>query len=238
LSVVVAYLLGGFSNYFLRRQFVSDTVFCLVVMVTIAFVVISFYNKHGEAQAFATGVDWRLIPASVLVLFALWILASLALACSTRLDMIPTLAICSAFFLVGIMSDYIFGQRAYPVWQRDIAEEVSSSRWTYAQKTLLKEMVEKYDRNKDGKVQMGERESLSPADKARLRQAGMGGAWWAVVLYTVTPNWQQFWVADALDTEKTTFPWGYVGLAWVYVLAYVGAVLSVAVVLFEDRELS
>jgi hypothetical protein len=41
-----------------------------------------------------------------LILFAFWILAALALACSTRLDTIPTLAICSAFFLVGLMSDY------------------------------------------------------------------------------------------------------------------------------------
>ena len=54
-------------------------------------------------------VDWRLVPAAILILFALWILAALALACSTRVDMIPTLAICSAIFLLGIMSDYLFG---------------------------------------------------------------------------------------------------------------------------------
>jgi hypothetical protein len=57
-------------------------------------------------------VDWRLVPAGILILFALWILAALALACSTRLDTIPTLAVCSAFFLIGLMSDYFFGRRA------------------------------------------------------------------------------------------------------------------------------
>ena len=77
-------------------------------------------------------MDWRLVPAAVLILFALWILAGLALACSTRLDMIPTLAICSAFFLLGIMSDYLFGRRAEPVWRHDLTEEVSSSRWSTA----------------------------------------------------------------------------------------------------------
>ena len=66
----------------------------------------------------------------------------------------------------------------------------------------------------------------------------MGGAWWASVLYTVTPNWQLFWVADALDADGTTFPWGYVGRALAYVLGYVGAALAIAVALFEDRELS
>ena len=178
LGMVVAYLMGGFSNFFLRRPFVSDAVFSLIAMLTIAFVVISFYTKEGKPQAFATGVDWRLIPAAVLVLFALWILAGIALACSTRFDVIPTLAICSAFFLLGIMSDYLFGQRA-----------------------------EK-------------------------------GSWWASALYTITPNWQLFWLADALDAGKSTFEWGYVGKAFGYVVAYVGAVMAIAIVMFEERELS
>src|SRR5205823_7566583 len=94
----------------LRRPFVADAVFLHVIKMTLAFVCIKFYSKEATPQAFATGVDWRLIPAAVLILFALWILAGLALACSTRLDVIPTLAICSGLFLLGIMSDFIFGR--------------------------------------------------------------------------------------------------------------------------------
>jgi hypothetical protein len=25
------------------------------------------------------------------------------------------------------------------------------------------------------------------------------GSWWASILYAVTPNWQLFWLADALE---------------------------------------
>jgi hypothetical protein len=178
LGMAIAYLMGGFSNFFLRRPFVSDCVFSLMLMVTVAFVVINFYSKEVKLQEFARGVDWRLIPASVLILFALWILAGLALACSTRFDVIPTLAICSTLFLLGIMSDYLFGRHA------------------------------------------------------------AGGSWWASVLYTVTPNWQLFWLADALEADKATFHWAYVGKAFGYVVGYVGAVLALAVVLFEERELT
>jgi hypothetical protein len=178
LGLVLAYLMGGFSNFFLRRPFVSDAVFALILTLTLAFIVINFFTKEAKPQAFATGVDWRLIPVTVLILFALWILAALALACSTRFDMIPTLAICSALFLLGIMSDYLFGRRAE------------------------------------------------------------GGSWWASVLYTLIPNWQLFWLADALDSGKSTFHWGYVGKAFMYVACYVGASLAVASVLFEERELS
>src|SRR5215831_8206074 len=69
LSLIVAYLMGGFSNFFLRRPFVSDAVFSLLLMVTVPFVVINFYTKEMKPQAFATGVDWKLIPAGILVLF-------------------------------------------------------------------------------------------------------------------------------------------------------------------------
>jgi hypothetical protein len=157
---------------------VSDATLSLVVMLTLGFLLISFFDQHGKPQAFAKGVDWNLIPAGLLLLFAVWVIAGLALACSTRLEMIPTLAVCSALFLVGIMSDYLFG-----------------------------------------------------------RPAG-DGSWWAVVLYTVSPNWQLFWLADAVASGKSAFHWGYVGKALVYAALYLGAVLAVAVVLFEDRELS
>ena len=177
-GVVVAYLLGGFSNFFLRRPFVSDAVFALVFTITIAAFVIFTFTSQKASMGEMAYVDWRLIPAAILVLFALWSLAALALACSTRFDMIPTLVICSALFLVGLMSDYLFGR---------------------------------------------------PADK---------GSWWATVLYTITPNWQIFWLADALETGKSTFHWGYVAKAFGYVVCYVGASLSLAVALFEERELS
>src|SRR5215475_8525669 len=43
IALIIAYLMGGFSNYFLRRPFVSDTVFCVVIWVTIAFLVINCF---------------------------------------------------------------------------------------------------------------------------------------------------------------------------------------------------
>ncbi len=237
-ALVLAYLLGGFSNFFLRRPFVSDAVLALLVMLTVAFVVINFFDKEAKPQAWASGVDWRMVPAAVLILFALWILAAVALACSTRFDMIPTLAICSAIFLLGLMSDYLFGRRAEPVWRQDLQEEVSNPRWSDSQRALLRSVVEKYDRDHSGNLEPGELKALSAQDKEQLARAGMGGSWWASVLYTVVPNWQLFWLADALAMGKSTFHWGYVGKAFAYAAGYVGAALAVAIVLFEDRELS
>jgi ABC-type transport system involved in multi-copper enzyme maturation permease subunit len=177
-GVVLAYALAGFSNFFLRRPFVSDAVFAMLVFTTLAAFVIFQFTHQMQSVGTEAHVDWRLVPAGILILFALWILAAVALACSTRLDTIPTLAICSAVFLVGLMSDYFFGRRAE------------------------------------------------------------AGDWWASALYTIVPNWQLFWLADALEMGKSTFHWGYVGKAFVYVAGYAGAALAVATALFEERELS
>ena len=176
-ALVAAYLLGGFSNFFLRRPFVSDAVLGVVVMSTLAFVVLGFFDKEGVLQAFGRDVDWRLIPAGLLILFAIWVLAGLATACSTRLEMISTLSVCTAFFLLGLVSDYFFGTRAE------------------------------------------------------------AGIWWASAFYTALPNWQLFWLADALEEGKR-IPVSYLALAFGYMAAYVGAALAVALCLFEDRELT
>jgi ABC-type transport system involved in multi-copper enzyme maturation permease subunit len=181
-AVALAYAAGGFSNFFLRRPFVSDAVFALVPLVTLAAFVIFQFTAQKQSFMTQAAVDWRLVPAAILILFALWVLAGLALACSTRFDTIATLSICSGFFLVGLIADYIYSQMGGRL---------------------------------DG-----------------------GGPWWATTLYTVLPNWQNFWLADALDTGKSTFQWSYVGKAFAYAAGYVGAVLALAVMFFEERELS
>src|SRR3984957_8890457 len=53
-GLATAYLLGGFSHFFLRRPFVADATFGVILMGTVAFVIINLVNKKGESQAFAT----------------------------------------------------------------------------------------------------------------------------------------------------------------------------------------
>jgi Ca2+/H+ antiporter len=148
----------------------------MLVTTLLAFVVANFLNKAGHAQAFATGVDWRMLPAGVLILLAVWVLAALALACSTRLEMVSTLAVCSALFLLGLMA---------PFWAKQ-------------------------------------------------------GVWVGTVLNSLLPNWQVFWLADAMEGEQIQAiagAWSYVGKAFAYCLCYSGALIMVALTLFEDREL-
>ena len=56
--------------------------------------------------------------------------------------------------------------------------------------------------------------------------------------YAVTPNLQEFWMADVLAVEGGALPFSYVVRAGVYALCYTAALLLMAMVLFEERQLS
>lgn len=173
---LAGYAVAGFMNFFLRRPFVADAVFGFAILTTLAAGYLTLFTVKTLPFGELATVDWRLIPAAVLILFALFMIAALALACSTRLDTIPTLAVCTGFFALGLISDYLFGSRAN------------------------------------------------------------AGQWWAQILYDLTPNWQQLYLAQALE-DKGVIPWSYVSRAAGYAASVVVASLSVALVLFEDREL-
>jgi len=176
-TFVLAYVIAAFSNFFLRRPFMADAVLSVVIMETLGFIIINYIKKESFWPDANVAIDWRMLPAGILILFALWTLAGLALACSTRFDTIATLAICTGFFLIGLVSDYLFGHPA------------------------------------------------------------SAGAWWASLLYTVTPNWQIFWMGDVFNGANK-IPWRYVATASAYAACYIGAALAIALAMFEDRELN
>ena len=65
------------------------------------------------------------------------------------------------------------------------------------------------------------------------------GALWAKVVYAMTPNWSQFWVADALEGTKTAAAiWSYVPKAALYLMTSLATWLAAALLFFEERELN
>ena len=56
-------------------------------------------------------------------------------------------------------------------------------------------------------------------------------------LYAILPNWQFFWLADALATRKA-IPLAYLGCAAIYVVLYIGLCAMWAVLVFRDKEIA
>jgi len=111
-GILLAYLGGAATNYFANRQFPADVSFALVGSMTLALLAVGLLDRFGAVPSSGLGVDWRLLPAGVLVWLAVLLLAALAIACNTRLTLMPTLIICSGLFALGLLSDYLFGAAA------------------------------------------------------------------------------------------------------------------------------
>ena len=189
LAVAGAYLVAALINHRTRRPFASTAFVCMALLLTVAFLwtltrdgaveptAVVDHGDHTHADPMAgepIPVRWALLPACLLLTFAALMLQALALLCALRLAVVPTLSVCGALFLLGLMSDYLLAGRA----------------------------VE---------------------------------ALWARALYVLLPNWQHFWMADALAGGGNV-PWSYVGHTAGYALAWTLGTLLVALGIFERME--
>jgi ABC-type transport system involved in multi-copper enzyme maturation permease subunit len=188
LAVALAYVLAGLVNFKTGRPFASTAFWTMGLLLGVAFVWTLFVDGAGtesviehaghthavEHAGEVIPVRWALIPACLCITFAAMMIQALALLFALRLGVVPTLSICTGFFLLGLMSDYLLARRA--------AEAI-----------------------------------------------------WAKVIYTLLPNWQHFWLADAL-TGGGSIPWAYVANAAAYALIWTLGLLLLAVGLFDRME--
>jgi ABC-2 type transport system permease protein len=181
-AVLIALLVAGVGNYLFRWHFSSTLLKLAVPLITLALVLVGFIGRHWEFQRF--GADFAstsgagtlpaLIAALVLIYMAILMISGVALAASTRLGQIMTLLICTGFFLLGLVSNYVFGRFAETHWL-------------------------------------------------------------ASILYRATGNLQPFWITDAL-TQGHSVTLGYAVTAIAYGLLYTAGLLSLAIALFQTRE--
>ena len=73
---------------------------------------------------------------------------------------------------------------------------------------------------------------MSPASTIAAARSDLGA-----ILYGLLPNWQHFWVADALNGNGRV-PWGYVLRAGVYAALYAAAALAAGTLAFRRREIA
>jgi len=111
-AVPAAFLVAGLINYFTRRPFVSDAFVLLVLALAVALVVSGFFGDDGQLVRWGRPLPWSILPAGALIALAILVLAALALVLATKLDVVPTLSLCSVVFLLGLMSDNLFGKQA------------------------------------------------------------------------------------------------------------------------------
>lgn len=104
-ALTAALLVAAALNYARRRPFLSVAYPAVVVAALATAVVSALFDRWGRWAPFDFRVELRLLPAAALVTLALVVLASAALAFSTRLDPGVTILLCAALLGLGLAVD-------------------------------------------------------------------------------------------------------------------------------------
>jgi hypothetical protein len=110
--VVAVFLLSAFFNYAYEWKFSSTAIVLTGIFATLGIVFLIFIDRRWQFNPKGNGINAVDIYGSVLLLFAAIIIVALAVAFSSRFNIVVTLSSCIGIFLLGLVSDYAFGRFA------------------------------------------------------------------------------------------------------------------------------
>ena len=111
-AAIATLLLTAFLNYFYDWKFSSTAVVLASLFATFAIIFLYFIDRNWQFNPTENHLNTFDIYASVLLLLAVVIIVALAVAFSTRFNVVVTLGCCIGIFLLGLVSDYAFGRFA------------------------------------------------------------------------------------------------------------------------------
>lgn len=109
-SPFVAMLIAGALNYKRKCSFQASAYFLVMGLLVVVFLACGFWDRFARLGGYDLLIDWRILPASLLVTLALCMFAALALSLSTRLATTPTLVVCVLLLLGGLLLDYVLSE--------------------------------------------------------------------------------------------------------------------------------
>jgi hypothetical protein len=116
---VTTVLLSAFFNYAYDWKFSSTAIVVASILATFALVFLALIDRDWQFNPAKNGINTLDIYGSILLFLAAIIIAALAVAISARFNIIVTLSACVGVFLLGLISDYVFGRFAEAhLWAR------------------------------------------------------------------------------------------------------------------------
>jgi hypothetical protein len=111
-GLALAFLLSAFFNYAYDWKFSSTAIVLTSIFGTLGIVFLSFIDRNWQFNPQENGFNALDVYGSVLLLLAAIIIVALAVALSTRFNIVVTLSACVGIFLLGLVSDWAFGELA------------------------------------------------------------------------------------------------------------------------------
>lgn len=283
-ALFTSLIVGLWCNFFYGWVFTSTTVGTLLPMSILAWLGVLMFAKDWSFQFMQTvktpfgsminispNLDPQILLALTGVFLALMIIASVALAASTRLGQVMTVVVCLIVFVAGLLTDTLFGGRAFESKARGRILEINVLN---DHDDNFSDDGDAYHVRLDRGIDISENEQVylssdnlgfgllgpgeavlknvayASADLVKVGSDPMKRAphvgdylmdspqrvhtFWRVA-WSVPPNLQSLSLGDALN-QGSFIPPGYIRQVGLYSILYITGMLSLAVILFQTRE--
>ncbi len=110
--LVLTLLLSAFFNYVYDWRFSSTAVVLIALFASLGIVFLSLVDRNWQFNPKDNGINALDVYGSILLLLGAIIIVALAVAISSRFNIVVTLSACLGIFLLGLVSDYVFGRFA------------------------------------------------------------------------------------------------------------------------------
>jgi len=112
--------LALYCNYFYRWNFASTAITLAVPLYSVAFGMLLIINPDWRVEwipaVFLERDAGEVAKAALLVFMAVWVLSSVAVTASIRLNVVVNVVVCLTVFFVGMISQFLFGRFAEAPW--------------------------------------------------------------------------------------------------------------------------
>ncbi len=274
-AVLIALSAGIWCNFFYNWPFTSVTVGTLLPTSAAAWLLLLHTSKEWKFQGPGADLSPNNMAALAGLAMAMLVFCAIAIAASTRLSQVMTVATCIIVFLIGLLSDHFFGTRAYDTFElarilsveelRNLDEDfsddgdayrirvdsprnISEGQLLYVASDLTgfapldatvaapSVRLEQVDRNDATLVKVGDSEMrrVPRVDDFLIEKPAEVHMGWRLA-WSLPPNFQFLLLADAV-TQGHLIQGDYLRQIALYTLLQVGGLLSLAVILFQKRE--
>ncbi|MBC8202707.1 MAG: hypothetical protein H8E91_02650 [Planctomycetes bacterium] len=234
IALLVGTAVAVWCNYFYGFVFSSTWLCVTVPSMLIAYILVLNFGADFSTQPVSFSFRPEIWKALLAIQISVLILASIAIALSTRLKQLGTLSFTFIIFFIGMMSDAWFG---YPIDQIESAWLDRASKDGKVQIVEQVRIMEKIN----GDIEEVTTESEEVLSGTSLSSYAIGAEYskWAAynVGQAIVPNFQVLWLTDAL-TQDNIIPPKYLLRTTGYGMLYIVAAVSLGIVLFQRKEVA
>ena len=261
LSIVLACTLGAMANFLNHACFSYVASIALALILSLVMVIVYWLPEHNGGYQWGKHIGYsrNLVSAIILLMLAIIMMGAVATSLSVCLSHMANMLGCGIIFFAGLISDYIHYKVTY------LSREKLTQLMVFWPFYLIPLIIifwvlslrAAYKRNQGivlynvvwgaiitGLIVWG---GYAKINRAELRPPSVTTKFLAEVAYlskdfisetfhAIVPNWQLFWMADAL-AAGTTISGTYMGYGCVYTLCFMVVFSGVAVLLFTFREI-